>query len=288
MRNCLHKTALLASSKELDKTPPPVLDLLILYGKPSIQSKPLSNRLFSILKLERSRKDITNSNNIMAIILEQQCGDNDCDEPQPHTTSTNRSSTSSSHDEEETLSTSLENSEGEDDRGPSRLSAISSCSSSSSTGKRVVFGAIQIHVHAYALGDNPSAQLGPPVTVAWESFETIQFAQVDDYEKLRGDTRSTYQMLIPRNVREYLLRAQGYSQQEMNEARRAASKVRRQRNRSSRDGVVKRRIDHCCAKLFSTKEAATTKRQERVCSLRIDEGADCVPGSRDPLSYAHT
>lgn len=125
-----------------------------------------------------------------------------------------------------------------------RTSAVGAqqTSISASASKQVSFGSIDLHVHQYTLGDNPSLRSGPPVTIAWKSFETFSL-DLDDYEREKPDPRQKEMMLLPRSVREHILRNRGFSRGELKEATEQAERIRVQRVKSSRDGKLLRHVE---------------------------------------------
>lgn len=113
---------------------------------------------------------------------------------------------------------------------------------SSQVTKSVCFSSIEIHEHCYTMGDNPSVAGGPPLSMEWKSFRTVSFA-LDDYEQRKPEPRTRDTMVVPRSVREEILRREGFSRGEMKEAANEAEKIRQQRVKSSRDGQVLRQLE---------------------------------------------
>ena len=82
--------------------------------------------------------------------------------------------------------------------------------------KRVAFGAIEVREHEVTLGDNPSCSHGPPVGMKWEHKSEFRMS-VDEYEEGRdGQRRGHRELVMPRRVREKMLREDGVSRGEMN------------------------------------------------------------------------
>lgn len=114
----------------------------------------------------------------------------------------------------------------------------------SSTNKSVSFGDIQIHSHQFTLGDNPSVSSGPPVTVDWKAFESGTY-DLDEYEQQKPDPRRKEAMILPRSIREEILRNEGFSRGELKEATGQVSKIQQHRLKSSKDGKLLRKFGKC-------------------------------------------
>lgn len=121
---------------------------------------------------------------------------------------------------------------------------VSTAPSVSSDGPRrsVTFGEIEIHSHQCILGDNPSVSSGPPVTLEWTAFETHKI-DVDVYEERKPAAREKESMILPRSVREEILRREGFSRGEIREATEVAQKLQLQRRKSSNDGRLMRHFE---------------------------------------------
>jgi len=137
-----------------------------------------------------------------------------------------------------------------------RSSTLSNSSNTASLGNNyggqnnntVSFGSIQIHSHRLILGDNPSVSSGPPVTVDWKPFLSGTY-DLDEYEKQKPEPRGKEAMILPRSVREELLRNEGFSRGEMKVATEEVAKIRQQRLKSSNDGKLIRKFEKCWKRL---------------------------------------
>ena len=107
--------------------------------------------------------------------------------------------------------------------------------------KSVSWDTFEIYSHEIILGDNPAVSSGPPVSIDWEAFDQ-QTLSIDDYEKHRANPRVRNEMILPRMVREDLLRNAGYSRGELKEVSEEIAVIRRQRSRSARDAVIKTKL----------------------------------------------
>lgn len=136
-----------------------------------------------------------------------------------------------------------------------RTSSATSESQQARSAKHVSFGVIQVYSHRYTLGDNPSVMGGPPITLEWKAFETYSFS-VDDYESVKPEPRSKASMVLPRSMRQGMLRNQGFSRGELKEATDQAERIRLQRAKSSRDGVLARHFEKLVNRLKRGKDAS--------------------------------
>jgi len=109
------------------------------------------------------------------------------------------------------------------------------CATASS--KSVTFGRVEIHEHEIQLGDNPSVSKGPPITLQWRARQT-DVISVEEYEQSKPPSRCKHEMLLPRFVREDMLRHQGYSRSELKEAVEAVKKIQENRSKSAEDGKI--------------------------------------------------
>ena len=104
-----------------------------------------------------------------------------------------------------------------------------------STLKRVVsFDKISVRGYGIALGDNPSCSRGPALTLNWEYDDEVKDISVDEYEKIRCNTRrSKHEMLVPCVVRETIVRENGYSRSDIKEAEKESQKIQKSRYKNS-------------------------------------------------------
>jgi len=56
------------------------------------------------------------------------------------------------------------------------------------------------------LADHPSCSSGPPVTLDWEYNPRSVKLSIDEYEKVRGNRRGTFEMVLPKMVRQDMLK----------------------------------------------------------------------------------
>lgn len=91
------------------------------------------------------------------------------------------------------------------------------------------FDKIKIREYSRTVGDNPSCSSGPPVSISWE-YNIIGEIDLDEYEKARPPRRIQHEMVLPRNMREDLLRYEwNASRQEITESIRQNVKIKNQR-----------------------------------------------------------
>ena len=121
------------------------------------------------------------------------------------------------------------------------LSTAYGASTASDPSAKVSFGNMEIYKHDHELGDNPAVSCGPPVTIAWKAFEFTRIT-VEDYESARPEPRQKAEMLMPRSLREDLLKNAGYPRSAMKKAADQAAVVRLARAKSSKDGSLRRKF----------------------------------------------
>lgn len=92
----------------------------------------------------------------------------------------------------------------------------------------VMFKRIEIREYPICLGDNPSVSSGPPVTIDWEHMETRSF-DFEDYESSKLERRQLHEMVLPRKVREQMLKNSGHSKRELANAVRANLRAKQRR-----------------------------------------------------------
>lgn len=99
--------------------------------------------------------------------------------------------------------------------------------------RSVSFANVNIREYERILGDNPSVTSGPPLAIGWRYVpEPIQM-NLDDYENGKGSARSSAEYLVPKSVRENLLREHAdVSRREMVAAVRATQKEKAQRRKT--------------------------------------------------------
>lgn len=101
---------------------------------------------------------------------------------------------------------------------------------------RVAWGTVSLHSHAILLGDNVCS-CGPPVTISWTAFDSVQL-DLDVYETSKvGLPRDKSEMLLPPFVREdWLHREAGIPRSVLHAATAQAARERQYRRQSSTDG----------------------------------------------------
>lgn len=104
----------------------------------------------------------------------------------------------------------------------------SSFSSSSKKFSNVSFQSVEIREYSPTLGDNPSVSQGPPMTLGWD-YDKAEKIPIDHYEKNKGRSRSSCEMVMPRFVREELLRNYGHSRRDIDQAMKEIKKTKKKR-----------------------------------------------------------
>lgn len=69
--------------------------------------------------------------------------------------------------------------------------------------KRVEFAFLEVREYPVVLGDNPSVLEGPPITIDWGHDPSTEFVlDVNTFERMRGNRRTSAELVLPKNVRE--------------------------------------------------------------------------------------
>jgi hypothetical protein len=80
--------------------------------------------------------------------------------------------------------------------------------------KSVGFRNIEIREYEIDIGDNPSVKDGPPLSLGWK-YEKEKIIDLEEFETLKGPSRPRNEMRVPRNQREWLIRASGVTNKEI-------------------------------------------------------------------------
>jgi len=72
--------------------------------------------------------------------------------------------------------------------------------------RSVSFAQVRIREYERVMGDNPSVRAGPPLSLGWRCAADPIIMTLDDYEDGKGLPRSSSEYLVPKAVREKLLR----------------------------------------------------------------------------------
>lgn len=107
---------------------------------------------------------------------------------------------------------------------------------SSSGGRRVAFGNIQVREYNRTIGDNPGVRVGVPVALDWQFFELPVMA-IDDYEKNRPPYKTMLRLssITRRNI---LMNVWGYSEEELAEADKEIQKIKRRQSHVQASGAI--------------------------------------------------
>lgn len=97
--------------------------------------------------------------------------------------------------------------------------------------KKVAFDQVQVRYYERIVSDNPSVQSGVAIGIGWK-YKRGGRVDVDQWEQSRGPTRSSAELVLPRHVREGMLREAGVSQREIADMVRTTLKVKNQRKQT--------------------------------------------------------
>lgn len=104
-------------------------------------------------------------------------------------------------------------------------SSMSSCQSS------VSFNEVEVRSYNIIVGDNPSTNTGPPISLGWDYYLRDDARRsLDEYEFQRLTRRSHSEMFMPKDVRMKKLQGEGVSFIEMRNAERDVQRAQQQRD----------------------------------------------------------
>ncbi|KAL3792939.1 hypothetical protein ACHAW5_006846 [Stephanodiscus triporus] len=100
-------------------------------------------------------------------------------------------------------------------------------------GRKISFVEVKIREYERVLGDNPSVTSGPPLSIGWRHSPTPLIMSLDDYESGKGSPRSSSEYLVPKLVREAMLREHAdVTRRDMVNAVRSVQKEKAQRRKT--------------------------------------------------------
>ena len=83
-------------------------------------------------------------------------------------------------------------------------------------GRHVSFSKVQIRQYERTLGDNPSVSSGPALSLDWTYNTDTEILTIEDYEASRPERKTKVEMVVPRHLREKILKIDcGVSRAEM-------------------------------------------------------------------------
>ena len=95
----------------------------------------------------------------------------------------------------------------------------------------VGFGEVQVRHYERILSDNPACQSGPSLGIGWK-YRGGGVIDVDSFESQRGIPRKQMELVMPRHVREVILKDWGYKQQDVADMVRNIGRVKNQRRQT--------------------------------------------------------
>ncbi len=96
---------------------------------------------------------------------------------------------------------------------------------------RVTFTHVTIRDYPRSIGDNPASTSGASISIGWKHEAECTIA-LDEFEENRAPRRLGREMIIPAQIREGLLRQEGYSRAEIMQCMRELNVIRGQRRRT--------------------------------------------------------
>lgn len=101
------------------------------------------------------------------------------------------------------------------------------------TRRGVTFATVEIREHPIIVGDHPGVKRGVPLSIGWESVNQI-LLDLDRYEAVRVRHRRPVQaMRMAAEHREFILRALGYTREEILRGQLSADEVRQRRRKTN-------------------------------------------------------
>lgn len=97
--------------------------------------------------------------------------------------------------------------------------------------KKVAWDQVEVRYYERTLSDNPSVQSGAGIGIGWK-YKRGGRMDVDYWEQSRGKQRQSAELVLPRHVRERILREVGVTQREMADMVRMNLKVKNQRKQT--------------------------------------------------------
>ncbi|KAG7361503.1 hypothetical protein IV203_036604 [Nitzschia inconspicua] len=97
--------------------------------------------------------------------------------------------------------------------------------------KSVSFGTVTLRYYERILTDNPAVQSGPAIGIGWR-YKRAGLFEVDEFEQGRTGSRTAEELVLPREVREQMLKNAGFSQKDIAEMVRVILKTKNQRRQT--------------------------------------------------------
>lgn len=123
--------------------------------------------------------------------------------------------------------------------------------------KKISWNQVEVRYYERIVTDNPAVQSGPAIGIGWK-YKRGGRVDIDYWEQSRGQPRLSPELVLPRHVRERMLREAGISQKDIAEMIRATLKVRNQR---------KQTVNNLPAAAIEEAVEKTRRRFSRILSL---------------------
>ena len=110
--------------------------------------------------------------------------------------------------------------------------------------RRVSFGTVVIREHRLCLGNNPACSSGPPTAIEWKPQRSLKLS-VDEYESHTSsiERRSRDELVMPRRVREEMLRRRGYSRREIFTVTQENARLQQERMKSMEKYARRKKVE---------------------------------------------
>ena len=97
--------------------------------------------------------------------------------------------------------------------------------------RKVSWNQVEVRYYERIVTDNPAVQSGPAIGIGWR-YKRGGRVDVDYWEQSRGPQRQSAELVVPRHIRERVLREAGVTQREIAEMVRTVLKVKNQRKQT--------------------------------------------------------
>jgi hypothetical protein len=131
----------------------------------------------------------------------------------------------------------------------------------SSSHQHVGFSTVEIREYPIQIGDNPSVTRGVPITIGWDHCSSYTL-NLDDFELVRPARRLKPQLKMESLDRIRMLKAMGYSRQDIQQEVRKVN-VDRGRRQRTRETLNLARMEECLERVRRALLNATVRRRQK-------------------------
>jgi hypothetical protein len=153
--------------------------------------------------------------------------------------------------------------------------------------RSVSFHNIEIREYERTIGDHPCVRGGPPVSLGWRYAPDSIVFNLEEYEAGQIP-RAKEQMIMPRHLREHVLKDAGVSRREMAEATKIAFETQDQRNTTASHTALRDKTDYaleCAGRklkyVFQPSKKSEMKRTMSLCDVN-QKSVETLPLKSEP------